>query len=85
MHLGIDRMRGCDGLFVISSTGGMPFLDDEDRQRIVDTARQACPIRQDALCRSISGMGVKQTLRYARQAGSWKAPTPLWSWPPFFA
>ena len=45
----------------------MPFLDDEDRQRIVDTARQACP-SDKTLYAGISGMGVKQTLRYASQA-----------------
>ena len=59
--------RGCDGLFVISSTGGMPFLDEEDRQRIIDTTRQACPADK-TLYAGISGMGVKQTLRYASQA-----------------
>lgn len=59
--------RGCDGLFVISSTGGMPFLDDDDRRRIVDTARQACP-SDKTLYAGISGTGVKQTLRYAKEA-----------------
>jgi 4-hydroxy-tetrahydrodipicolinate synthase len=59
--------RGCDGVFVISSTGGMPFLDEEDRQRIVETARQSWP-SEKTLYAGISGMGVKQTLRYAKQA-----------------
>ncbi len=59
--------RGCDGVFVVSSTGGMPFLDDSDRARMIASARAGCP-REKVLYAGISGMGVRQTLRFARQA-----------------
>lgn len=59
--------RGCDGLFVISSTGGMPFLDDADRRRIVDATRSSWPAEK-TLYAGISGMGVKQTVQYAHEA-----------------
>ena len=61
--------RGCDGIFVVSSTGGMPFLDEPDRLKIIAAARQACP-REKTLYAGISGMGIAQTLRYAKQAAA---------------
>src|SRR5690349_671147 len=54
--------RGCDGIFVVSSTGGMPFLDEPDRIRIIATAREGCP-QNKTLYAGISGMGLTQTLR----------------------
>jgi 4-hydroxy-tetrahydrodipicolinate synthase len=54
-------------LFVISSTGGMPFLDEDDRRAIIATTRKACPSSK-TLYAGISGTGVKQTLRYAKHA-----------------
>jgi 4-hydroxy-tetrahydrodipicolinate synthase len=59
--------RGCDGIFVVSSTGGMPFLDEPDRLKIIAAAREGCPPHK-TLYAGISGMGLSQTLRYARQA-----------------
>jgi 4-hydroxy-tetrahydrodipicolinate synthase len=61
--------RGADGIFVVSSTGGMPFLDEPDRLNIIAAAREACP-RQKTLYAGISGMGLAQTLRYAKQAAA---------------
>lgn len=61
--------RGCDGVFVISSTGGMPFLDEADRAKIIAAARDGCP-RHKTLYAGVSGMGIGQTLRYARQAAA---------------
>jgi len=60
---------GCDGVFVVSSTGGMPFLDETDRLKIITAAREGCP-REKTLYAGISGMGVVQTLRYAKQAAA---------------
>src|SRR5262245_19547526 len=59
--------HGCDGIFVISSTGGMPFMDEEDRVALIAAARTGVP-KDKTLYAGISGMGLKQTLRYARQA-----------------
>jgi 4-hydroxy-tetrahydrodipicolinate synthase len=59
--------RGCDGIFIVSSTGGMPFLDDDDRAAMIEAARQGCP-REKTLYAGISGMGARQTIRFAQQA-----------------
>jgi len=61
--------RGCDGIFVVSSTGGMPFLDEADRLNIIAAAREGCP-RDKTLYAGISGMGLAQTLRYANRAAA---------------
>ena len=61
--------RGADGIFVVSSTGGMPFLDEPERVKIIAAAREACP-RRKTLYAGISGMGLAQTLRYANQAAA---------------
>jgi 4-hydroxy-tetrahydrodipicolinate synthase len=61
--------RGCDGLFVVSSTGGIAFLDEPERAKIIVAAREGCP-KQKTLYAGISGMGLRQTLRYARQAAA---------------
>ena len=61
--------RGVDGIFVVSSTGGMPFLDEPERVKIIAAAREACP-RDKTLYAGISGMGLAQTLRYAKQAAA---------------
>jgi 4-hydroxy-tetrahydrodipicolinate synthase len=59
--------HGCDGIFVISSTGGMPFIDESDRVKMIAAARQGCP-KHKTLYAGISGMGLSQTLRFAKQA-----------------
>lgn len=61
--------RGCDGIFVVSSTGGLPFLDEPDRVKTITAAREGCP-RDKTLYAGISGMGLRQTLRYAKQAAA---------------
>jgi len=59
--------RGCDGIFIVSSTGGMPFLDDQDRVRMITAARQGVGCDK-TLYVGISGMGAKQTIRFAKEA-----------------
>jgi len=59
--------RGCDGIFIVSSTGGMPFLDDDDRARMIASAREGVPSER-TLYAGISGMGARQTIRFAKEA-----------------
>src|SRR5262245_55271032 len=61
--------RGCDGIFIVSSTGGMPFIDENDRVKMIAAAREGCP-KHKTLYAGISGMGLNQTLRFAKQAAA---------------
>ncbi len=59
--------RGCHGIFVVGSTGEMPFLDEDDRRSLTVAARQG--LGADAtLYVGVSGLGLKQTIRYAKNA-----------------
>ena len=61
--------RGCDGLFVAASTGELPLLDQDERRALIAAARAGCP-RDKTLYAGVSGMGVKQSIRYARDAAA---------------
>lgn len=70
-----DRMRafcrrlvreGCDGLFLLGSTGELPLLDEPDRQRLVAAAREGAG--PAIVYAGVSGTGLKQSIRYAAQA-----------------
>jgi 4-hydroxy-tetrahydrodipicolinate synthase len=74
--------RGCQGLFVPSSTGELAMLDDTDRRRLVAAARRG--VGQDRLIYAgVSGMGLKQTQRYANEAAEAGADVAL-AMAPFF-
>ena len=58
---------GCHGLFVVGSSGELPFLDEDQRREIVISTRDG--VGEDAvLYAGISGTGVKQAIRYAENA-----------------
>jgi dihydrodipicolinate synthase/N-acetylneuraminate lyase len=59
--------EGCDGLFIASSTGESVFLDEGDRRALVVAAREAVP-ESTTLYAGVSGLGLKQTIRYAALA-----------------
>ena len=59
--------HGCDGLFISSSTGESAFLDEEDRRILTTSARKA--VTSDTLIYAgVSGLGLQQTIRYAKNA-----------------
>jgi 4-hydroxy-tetrahydrodipicolinate synthase len=60
---------GCDGLFILSSTGGLPFLEEAERRTLVAATRRGCP-REKTLYAGVSGMGLKETIRNARHAAA---------------
>ena len=61
--------QGCHGVFVIGSTGEMPFLDEDDRRALTVAAREG--LGNDAtLYVGTSGLGLKQTIRYAQNAAA---------------
>lgn len=66
--------HGCDGLFVISSTGEMPFLDEQERIALIAAARQGINeskidyTAEPVLYAGVSGTGLKQTIHYAKEA-----------------
>lgn len=64
-HILIEE--GCHGLFVLGSTGELPFLDEDQRREMVIAAREGAG--DDAiLYAGVSGMGSKQVIRYAANA-----------------
>lgn len=59
--------QGCDGVFVLGSSGELPLLDEKDRRVLAEAAREG--LGSDAtLYVGISGLGLKQTVRYAKNA-----------------
>jgi 4-hydroxy-tetrahydrodipicolinate synthase len=61
--------KGCHGVFVIGSTGEMPYLDEDDRRRLTVAAREG--LGNDAtLYVGATGLGLKQTIRYAKNAAA---------------
>ena len=61
--------HGCDGLFITSSTGEAAFLDEDDR-RILTTAARKAVTAQTLIYAGISGLGLPQTIRYAKNAAA---------------
>lgn len=61
--------HGCDGLFVVSSTGESVLLDEADRRILVAAARQGAG---DAvqIYAGVTGLGVKQAILYAHHAAA---------------
>lgn len=59
--------KGCHGLFVVGSTGELPFLEEGQRREIVKAAREGAG-DEAVLYAGISAMGIKQMLRYAYNA-----------------
>lgn len=59
--------HGCDGLFVLSSTGEMILVDEPDRRRLVQAAREGAG-SNTMLFAGIGGGGVRQAVRFARLA-----------------
>lgn len=59
--------NGCDGLFVVGSTGGLSFLDAEQRRAVIKAAATAAEGRAQVYA-GVSGTGAKQILDYARDA-----------------
>lgn len=57
----------CDGLFVLSSTGELAMLDEDDRRKLVSAAREEC-CDDTVLYAGVSGMGLKQSIRHAVNA-----------------
>lgn len=61
--------NGCDGVFIIGSTGEQPLLDDRERRALTEAARQG--LGEDCtLYVGVSGAGPRQTLRYAQAAAA---------------
>lgn len=59
--------EGCHGLFVLGSTGELPFLDEDHRREVVIATREGA--KSDAkIYAGVSGTGVKQVIRYATNA-----------------
>lgn len=61
--------HGCQGLFVIGSTGEMPLLDDDDRRRLIAAAREGTEA-DVVLYAGVAGTGLRQTIRYAHAAAT---------------
>ena len=61
--------HGCDGLFVAGSTGELPLLDEDDRRAIIAAACEGVG-ETATIYAGVSGTGLKQTLRYAKNAAA---------------
>ena len=61
--------HGCDGLFVGGSTGELPLLDEDDRRALVAAASEGVDSKT-VIYAGVSGCGIKQTRRYARNAAA---------------
>jgi 4-hydroxy-tetrahydrodipicolinate synthase len=61
--------QGCQGLFVVGSTGEMPLLDDDDRRRLIAAAREGAET-DVVLYAGVTGTGLRQTIRYAHAAAT---------------
>jgi 4-hydroxy-tetrahydrodipicolinate synthase len=59
--------HGCQGLFVVSSTGEMPLLDEDDRSALIAAAARGMQGR-GCLYAGVTGFGLKQSVRYAQAA-----------------
>jgi dihydrodipicolinate synthase/N-acetylneuraminate lyase len=59
--------HGCDGLFIAASTGEAALLDEDDRRSLTVAARNAV-CASTAIYTGVSGMGLKQTIRFAKHA-----------------
>ncbi len=64
-HILIEQ--GCHGLFVLSSTGELPLLDEDQRRVLVAAAREGAG-EKAKIYAGISGCGAKQAIRYAGNA-----------------
>ena len=58
---------GCDGIFVAGSTGEMSLLGEEERRTLTSAARNATE-SDVAIYSGVTGLGLKQTIQYARNA-----------------
>lgn len=74
--------QGVDGLFAVSSTGGMPLLDRPERLRLIETVRAAIPAETTVLA-GVSGTGIGQVLNNIRDASAAGANCAI-VMPPFF-
>jgi dihydrodipicolinate synthase/N-acetylneuraminate lyase len=61
--------HGCDGLFVAASTGESLLLDEDDRRALTVAARNGAK-PETLIYAGVSGMGLKQTIRYAHNAAA---------------
>lgn len=61
--------RGCDGVFVAASTGELILLDEDQRRQLTSAAREGVASRS-LVYAGVSGLGLKQTVRFARNAAS---------------
>jgi len=59
--------EGCHGLFVLGSTGELPFLDEDQRCEMVIAAREGAG-EKAKIYAGISGTGIKQVIGYANNA-----------------
>ena len=59
--------KGCHGLFVLGSTGELPFLDESQRREMVIAAREGAG-EKAKIYAGISGTGIKQVIGYANNA-----------------
>lgn len=59
--------EGCDGLFVAASTGEAAVLDENERRALCVAARNAVP-DSTTIYAGVSGLGQKQSVRYAELA-----------------
>lgn len=57
--------NGCDGVFVVSSTGESVMMDDNERRDLIGATRAGCPSDKAVLYAGVSGFGLKQTIRQA--------------------
>lgn len=60
---------GCDGLFVASSTGEAIFLDEQDRRILTVAAREGVT-EGTTIYVGVSALGIRQTVRYAKNAAA---------------
>ena len=64
---GILSERGCQGLFVLSSTGELPLLDEGQRRTLVKAARKGA-LPGTLIYAGVSGFGVRETIRNIHNA-----------------
>lgn len=81
---GILASHGCDGIFVVSSTGESVLLDDDERQSLIAAARLGCPADKSVLYAGVSGFGIKQMVRQTVTAAAEGADVAV-VMAPFFA
>ena len=59
--------KGCDGIFVLGSSGSWFLIDEDDRRALTVAAREGTPPGM-RLYLGVSGTGPKQSIRYASYA-----------------